>query len=351
MAAFHMEQMRLRLQSRSSASTVPYPLDVPVQFPPQPALSASGVHEGGEAAEASDPGEDHTNASMRSPSMESHLDRGILGRSPGVPPGELPLENDAGSVRLEPLEAAAAAFRGEVQTPWGLGSAPSPAPFDLESEDNPLADLLDSESHWWEQVRDQSSASTSVPLPDPLAGRRIDFASVLRSAYQVPLATAEPEGFAQPWDEGVFGVIFGDKDFLDFPVAKLGPTFLPGEGSQPSEVVEMPSKRRKAVHEDVSYSRVVKSRAAVDWKQQRSAQLEIGLQTWLELVLKWGPCVLTSQTEACTNRCDQLEVIGDILKGKAPSTILKRARALVLLQDFLKERDCIELHTPCGRRI
>ncbi|CAE7557874.1 unnamed protein product, partial [Symbiodinium necroappetens] len=175
-------------------------------------------------------------------------------------------------------------------------------------------------------VRDQSPASASMPLP-------------------VPLATAEPEGFAQPWDEGVFGVIFGDKDFLDFPVAKLGPTFLPGEGSQSSEVVEMPSKRLKVVHKDVSYSRVVKSRAAVDWKQQRSAQLEIGLQTWLELVLKWGPCVLTSHVEACTSRCDQLEVIGDILKGKAPSTILKRARALILLQDFLKERDSF---FPCA---
>ncbi|CAE7319659.1 unnamed protein product, partial [Symbiodinium microadriaticum] len=113
----------------------------------------------------------------------------------------------------------------------------------------------------------------------------------------------------------------------------------PASASMPLPVVEMPSKRLKVVHKDVSYSRVVKSRAAVDWKQQRSAQLEIGLQTWLELVLKWGPCVLTSHVEACTSRCDQLEVIGDILKGKAPSTILKRARALVLLQDFLKERD------------
>ena len=211
MAAFHMEQMQLRLQSRSSPSTVPYPLDVPVQFPPQPALSASGVHEGGEAAEASDPGEVHTNASMRSPSMESHLDRRSLGRSSGVPPGEPPLEDDARGVHLEPLEAAASAFRGEAQTPSGLGGAPSPAPNDLESEDNPLADLLDSESHWWDQVRDQGPASASMPLPDPLAGRRVDFASALRSAYQVPLATASPKASLSHGMKGSLGSSLGIK--------------------------------------------------------------------------------------------------------------------------------------------
>ena len=74
----------------------------------------------------------------------------------------------------------------------------------------------------------------------------------------------------------------------------------------------------------------------MDWKQQRSAQLDIGLQLWLDLVLQWGPCLLVSHLEACVTRHDQLEVLADTFKGKAPSTILKRVRALALLQNFLK---------------
>ena len=49
MAAFNMEQRQLRLQSRSNPAAVPYPLDVPVQFQPQPpSVSSDGLRGGGQ---------------------------------------------------------------------------------------------------------------------------------------------------------------------------------------------------------------------------------------------------------------------------------------------------------------
>ena len=51
-----------------------------------------------------------------------------------------------------------------------------------------------------------------------------------------------------------------------------------------------------------------------------------------------GPCLLVSHLEACVTRQDQLEVLSDTFKGKAPSTILKRARSLPALHAFLKGR-------------
>jgi len=43
--------------------------------------------------------------------------------------------------------------------------------------------------------------------------------------------------------------------------------------------------------------------------------------------------------DACVTREDQIGVLGDILKDKAPSTVLKRVRAISILQDFLKDRE------------
>ncbi|CAE6970985.1 unnamed protein product [Symbiodinium sp. CCMP2592] len=69
---------------------------------------------------------------------------------------------------------------------------------------------------------------------------------------------------------------------------------------------------------------------------------------WLCMVLQWGPCLLVSQLDACSSREDQIEVLGDIMKGKAPSTVLKRARSLTLLHDFVREKSatfpCAESH-------
>ena len=146
--------------------------------------------------------------------------------------------------------------------------------------------------------------------------------------------------------KGFFGVIFGGKDFLESPAKRAFHVFLPGEGVSDAGVSEAAAKRVKPSVQDFTFRKVVRARAVVDWKQQRSAQMTIGLDLWLSLVSKWGDCLLAAHLDACVSREDKIEVLGDIMKGKAPSTILKRARALVLLQDFLNDKNvsfpCVE---------
>ena len=119
-------------------------------------------------------------------------------------------------------------------------------------------------------------------------------AATLGSACQLTSSSSGLEDLKQPWETGVFGFIFGAQDFLDFPARRILPTFIPGEEAVIAGASESSAKRLKPSPKDVSFSRVVRSRAVVDWKQQRSAQWDIGLQVWLDLVLQWGPCLLVS---------------------------------------------------------
>ena len=289
--------------------------------------AASDLHMGSRAAEAAE--------------AEGSVDVEVAGL--GSPSAESVFGFDEPASEVDALLAAAYASQGDFPPAAVVDPGCSVSLGGPDSEDAPVADLMDSESQWWNQVRDNSTVPVQRAIADPLAGRKVDFDAVFRSANQAAMVDPDIRVLKQPWEDGVFGFIFGGKELVDFVYKGSCPTFLPGEDEMDAGAAAPSAKRFKAQPLEGSFSRVVRSRALVDWKQQRSAQLDIGLQTWLELVLRWGPCVLSSQVEVCSSRSEQLEVIGDTFKGKAPSTILKRARALMLLQDFLKEK---ELHVP-----
>ncbi|CAE7781121.1 kptA, partial [Symbiodinium sp. CCMP2592] len=283
-------------------------------------------------------------SSLPSETRASDLVNTAAGES--ICPGAIP----QAELDIDVLERAAAQFRFGVTVtlPEDQESCAASLSVPADTEDVALIDLAGPESLWWNQVRDSDPHVVLQPASDPLEGHNVDFEATFRSACQVPLASSDLEALAQPWDEGVFGVIFGGKDFLDLPVKKAARIFIEGEAAIPVGASEAAAKRARRTSDDVSFSKVVKAQAIVDWKQQRSEQLAIGLDMWLCMVLQWGPCLLVSQLDACSSREDQIEVLGDIMKGKAPSTVLKRARSLTLLHDFVREKSatfpCAESH-------
>ena len=298
-------------------------------FPPLPPGGASDDGAGGVAAEACDVTSE-VEVSSRVASCASEAE-GSLGGNPGGDPalgvGHLALPSRSALPSLGAASVASA--RRHLVEPSSQGR---------DSEDNPLADLLGSESQWWNQVRDATNTAMPAGPVDPLEGRPVDFAAALRSACQLTSVPSGLEDLKQPWETGVFGFIFGGQDFLDFPARRFPQIFIPGEEDGDAGASESSAKRLKPSPTVLSFSKVVRSRAVVDWKQQRSAQWDIGLHMWLDMVLQWGPCLLVSHLEACVTRQDQLEVLSDTFKGKAPSTILKRARSLSALHAFLKGR-------------
>ena len=61
----------------------------------------------------------------------------------------------------------------------------------------------------------------------------------------------------------------------------------------------------------------------------------------------WNPCDFVDMLEAEAQGDAQREVVSDVLRGKTPSTLRKRARAISGLQAFLTEK---MITFPCGEK-
>ena len=176
---------------------------------------------GGVAAEACDvPSE--VEVSSRVASCASEAEGSLGGNSGGGPAlGVDHLALPSRSALPSLGEASVASARRHLVEPSSQGR---------DSEDNPLADLLGSESQWWNQVRDATNTAMPADPVDPLEGRPVDFAAALRSACQLTSVPSGLEDLKQPWETGVFGFIFGGQDFLDFPARRFPQIFHPGRG-------------------------------------------------------------------------------------------------------------------------
>ncbi|CAE7262322.1 unnamed protein product [Symbiodinium sp. KB8] len=199
----------------------------------------------------------------------------------------------------------------ELDVPSGI---PSSVPGDAVSE-----------GRWWDQVRD--SECEEGPVVDPLESSSIDFASTFRSAVQSQFSLEDRNPLKLPWQMGVFGEIFGSSELELFPSLKRTiPTPLASDEGSHSEAAPAAVKRMR---------------------DQRAAQFDIGVDLWLTLIKGWGPCNFVDMLEAELQGDSQREVVSDVLRGKAPSTLLKRARAISGLQAFLAER---MISFPCGEK-
>ena len=105
----------------------------------------------------------------------------------------------------------------------------------------------------------------------------------------------------------------GDSCSLDLPSTATG-------SSEPSEA---------------SFMSCVKQVDPLSWREQLEGKLNKALKRWYALISAWEVRLDIVNQVYSQNLCDGLEVLGDILKHKAPSTLMKRVNSLVLLDKEL----------------
>eukprot|EP00435_Cladocopium_sp_Y103_P076319 s49_g90.t1 len=100
------------------------------------------------------------------------------------------------------------------------------------------------------------------------------------------------------------------------------------------------------VSKEPHFRTCVKNTDDVTWQEQREAQLQRALKHWLVLIETWEPendfvqCVL-----GCDSSNSQLIMLGDVFRGKAPSTLTKRANSMRILCEQLQ---LVGLKFPCS---
>ena len=156
---------------------------------------------------------------------------------------------------------------------------------------------------------------------------------------------------AEPiWNDGFWKCIFGDDAFGP----KLENVFkrpMPVDETACTDVDQVETFKKPCLpSSSVSvvplFKTCVKSTEDINWQEKREAHLQRALKHWLVIALSWsGEIEFVQCLAGCDSVNAQLIMLGDVFRGKAPSTLTKRANSMKLL---CQELERVGLEFPCN---
>ena len=142
------------------------------------------------------------------------------------------------------------------------------------------------------------------------------------------------------WEENIWAAILGDGILMksDFCTAEFyKPSFVPCLNAWMGQISECSRKLKRSMQDSLSdsYADVVRHVTDQSWQEERESLLQAALKRWLVVVISFDPATTVwVQLAAETDDVGKLTVLGDLFRGKAPTTLLKRARAVEKLCGF-----------------
>ena len=159
----------------------------------------------------------------------------------------------------------------------------------------------------------------------------VDTATALEvAARSIPTTPVE-----QIWEQGIWGVIFGDKELVDVYKPYGDSLKRPVDTSAQSsvDVALPPSSRFKSVaNTGLSHHDVVKDKPDIPWQEQRDADLQSSVKLWMALVNRWDTgCSLVAATLELAETSRIFNMFAHLFAGRSPMTIKKRGYSLMRL--------------------
>ena len=141
-----------------------------------------------------------------------------------------------------------------------------------------------------------------------------------------------------PCERGVWSTTFGRNQFGFHDVPGIHWTRLVPPTLQQVEVSERPTKIPKKVHVADHWRQVVANTDAASWKEDQEAKMDVALKRWFDIIAQFPEVHETvKQLYLAASLSEQLRTLRDILSGKAPSALTKRANALLRYIEKLRE--------------
>ena len=135
------------------------------------------------------------------------------------------------------------------------------------------------------------------------------------------------------WEQGVWADIFGDGQFLRSSWTTAGlsrPPFVSLQSNhfEPPAEIERKSKARKIIS-DCSYADIVVHKTDQTWQEERESLLQNALKRWLVVCSSFNAkTTIRIQLDCAVGELEKLNILADVFRGRAPSTLLKRVRSL-----------------------
>eukprot|EP00435_Cladocopium_sp_Y103_P046075 s704_g13.t1 len=175
----------------------------------------------------------------------------------------------------------------------------------------------------------QLSAATVVS-DDPSDFVGVNFDSCVNTALMsLPAIAPKPI-----WEEGVWRAIFGNglllrSDFCSVEIHK--PPLINCLDDWVGQISACSRKLKRALPQTDSetYLEVVRHVTDLSWEEERESQLQTALKRWLMVVISLNQNTqVWQQLAAEPDDVAKLTVLSDLFRGRAPSTLLKKARAM-----------------------
>ena len=139
-----------------------------------------------------------------------------------------------------------------------------------------------------------------------------------------------------PWEKGIWGSIFCNKPFCVSPQRKWKRLACPADPQreQPEKPTKMPRRILVADH----WRQIVANTDAISWKEDQEAKMDVALKRWFDIISQFPEIHETvKQLHLLAGLAEQLRMLRDILSGKAPATLIKRANSMLKYIEKLRE--------------
>ena len=167
------------------------------------------------------------------------------------------------------------------------------------------------------------------------------------TALEVASRTLPVETVVPVWEQGIWGVIFGNKSLLDvykpFGESLKRPidTSLSCQPDSGSGGRSSSSRPRTQHDPSLSFSDVVRDKPDIPWQEQRDADLQSSVKFWMALVERWNPdCSVARSLDSLKSRDRVFTMFAHLFAGRSPVTIRKRGYNVMRLCDYLDTRGC-----------
>eukprot|EP00435_Cladocopium_sp_Y103_P075383 s153_g57.t1 len=168
------------------------------------------------------------------------------------------------------------------------------------------------------------------------------------ASRSIPLPSVEPI-----WEQGIWGVIFGDKSLLDVykPYGETLKRPIDTSVSAATDLTSMPSSSRARVvpAPGLSFADVVRDKPDIPWQEQRDADLQSSVKFWMALVDRWDSgCSLVTSVIELQDTGRTFTMFAHLFAGRSPITIRKRGYSIMRICDYLDGRDLL---FPCAESV
>ena len=191
------------------------------------------------------------------------------------------------------------------------------------------------------------SSQVGMDILDKRDSTNIDASDVstpvdTQTALEVAARSLPAPVMEQIWEQGIWGVIFGNKSFMDvykpFGESLKRPIDTSTAQGCMDVFLQASSRAKTSVHAGISYHDVVRDKPNVSWQEQRDADLQSSVKFWIGLVNRWEPsCILVAATLELGETDRIFLMFAHLFSGRSPVTVNKRGYSVMRLCDFLEK--------------